>query len=251
MGLTARLELEDVWVAAPGGGWILRGVRHTFAERGLTALIGPSGAGKSTLLSLLNRLRDPDRGRVLVDGRDVRETEVRALRRRVGMVLQRPYLFPGTVAENVRFGPASRGEEGPPVEELLREVALGPEMAARRVDGLSGGEQQRVALARALANRPEVLLLDEPTASLDPGAALRVEETVRGLVERAGLTVVWVTHDLAQARRVADHVLLLWAGERVEAGEAAAFFAGPASEAGRRFLAGELLGRATGGREPA
>ncbi|MDI3316040.1 MAG: phosphate ABC transporter ATP-binding protein [Bacillota bacterium] len=251
MVLTAHLELEDVWVASPEGGWILRGIRLDFPERALTVLIGPSGAGKSTLLSLLDRLRDPDRGRVLLDGRDVRQLPVRELRRRVGLVLQRPCLFAGTVAENVRFGPSARGEAGPAVEELLAQVALPPEAAGRRVDGLSGGEQQRVALARALANRPEVLLLDEPTASLDPGATLHVEETVRRLVDGTGLTVVWVSHDLAQARRVADHVALLVAGELVERGEARAFFAEPVTETGRRFLTGAPPGRAETEETPA
>ena len=132
------------------------------------AVVGPSGSGKSSLLRLLNRLDEPTSGTVLFQNIDYREIPPRELRRKVGMVTQRPFLFPGTVYENVSFGPRQRGEEFSPsqAEELLTRVGLGG-YAARDVTNLSGGESQRVSLARALANSPIVLLLDEPTSALD------------------------------------------------------------------------------------
>jgi putative ABC transport system ATP-binding protein len=145
-------------------------------RRGETlAIVGPSGSGKTSLLRLLNRLDEPTSGTVFLDGADYRRLAPRDLRRRVGMVLQRPYLFPGTVAENLRFGPRQRGEELPDdqVDELLAGVGLGG-FAARNVANLSGGEAQRVSFARTLANAPEMLLLDEPTSALDDDAKAEV-----------------------------------------------------------------------------
>ncbi|HET8668529.1 MAG TPA: ATP-binding cassette domain-containing protein, partial [Terriglobales bacterium] len=131
------------------------------------AVTGPSGAGKSSLLRLLNRLDEPTSGSFSIEGQDYREFVARDLRRLVGMVMQTAYLFPGTVADNLRFGPRQVGEELPEkaVEQLLEEVGL-PGYASRTTENLSGGEAQRVSLARSLANRPIVLLLDEPTSAL-------------------------------------------------------------------------------------
>jgi putative ABC transport system ATP-binding protein len=185
----------------------------------LLGIVGPSGSGKSSLLRLLNRLDEPTSGTVYVDGRDYRELPPRELRRRVGMVTQRPFLFPGDVASNLRFGPQQRGEtlSDAEVSSLLERVGL-PGIASRYVSNLSGGEQQRVSLARALANRPEVLLLDEPTSALDDRAKSGIEELIRGLMAETSLTCVMVTHDREQARRLCDRVIVLEAGRLIHTG---------------------------------
>jgi putative ABC transport system ATP-binding protein len=174
---------------------------------------------------MLNRLDEPTRGTVFLEGRDYRQLPPRELRRRVGMVTQRPFLFPGDVASNLRFGPAQRGETVPDAEiaRLLERVGLAG-FAAREVSVLSGGEQQRVSLARALANRPEVLLLDEPTSALDEESKLGIEELIRSLVQDHGLTCVMVTHDRDQARRMCNRVILLEAGYLMQSGTAVEVF---------------------------
>jgi len=183
------------------------------------AIVGPSGSGKSSLLRLLNRLDEPTSGTVFVEGTDFRNLEPRELRRKLGMVTQRPYLFPGTVAENLQFGPAQRGETlaGEAIEELLSQVGL-KDYGGRNVANLSGGEAQRVSVARTLANSPLVLLLDEPTSALDEAAKLEVESSIQKVVHDHGLTCVMVTHDLAQASRLAEKALLLEAGRIMRAG---------------------------------
>jgi putative ABC transport system ATP-binding protein len=189
-------------------------------ERGdLVAIGGPSGAGKSSLLRLLNRLDEPSAGTVYLEDRDYRELEPRELRRRVGMLLQRPFLFPGSVAENLAFGPASHGETLPAgvIADLLQRVGL-TGYASREVSKLSGGEAQRVSLARTLANRPEILLLDEPTSALDEAAQLGVERLICQNIADQGLTCLIVTHDHAQAVRMARTAVVLEAGRVVESG---------------------------------
>jgi putative ABC transport system ATP-binding protein len=182
----------------------------------VVAVTGPSGSGKSSLLRLLNRLDEPTSGRVYLDGRDYREIPPRELRRRLGMLLQRPFLFPGTVARNLAFGPAAHDEKlaEETIAELLDSVGL-PGYADRDVRRLSGGEAQRVSLARTLANRPDVLLLDEPTSALDEAAQLGVEELVCRIINARGLTCVIVTHDREQATRMAGRTILLEAGRVV------------------------------------
>jgi putative ABC transport system ATP-binding protein len=179
----------------------------------LLAILGPSGAGKSSFLRLLNRLDEPTGGTFAVEARDYREITPRELRRRVGMVMQTAYLFPGTVAENIRYGPRQRGEHSTDdaVDLLLQQVGL-PGFASRTVENLSGGEAQRVAFARALANSPSVLLLDEPTSALDDIAKHGIEILIREVVRARGLTCLIVTHDMAEAARLAERVLLLERG---------------------------------------
>ena len=188
----------------------------------LMGIVGPSGSGKSSFLRLLNRLDEPTSGTVFLAGQDYRQLAPRELRRRVGMVTQRPFLFPGNVASNLRFGPLQRGEtlSDADVSELLERVGL-PGFAARDVVNLSGGEQQRVSLARALANRPEVLLLDEPTSALDEQAKLGIEQLICNVVRQHSLTCVLVTHDRDQARRMCDRVALLEAGRLIQTGNPA------------------------------
>jgi putative ABC transport system ATP-binding protein len=183
------------------------------------ALVGPSGAGKSSLLRLLNRLDEPTHGTVYLQDADYRTLEPRELRRKVGMVTQRPFLFPGTVADNLRFGPAQRGERLPDaaVADLLKRVGL-EGYAGRGVANLSGGEMQRVSVARTLANGPLVLLLDEPTSALDDDSKREVEGLLRSIVREQGLGCVMVTHDREQAARLADRALALANGRVVRAG---------------------------------
>jgi putative ABC transport system ATP-binding protein len=185
----------------------------------ILAVVGPSGSGKTSLLRLLNRLDEPNSGTVYVEGTDYRQIPPRDLRRKVGMVTQRPYLFPGTVQENLEFGPRQRGETvGEDVaNELLARVGLRG-YAPRNVANLSGGEAQRVSVARTLANSPLVLLMDEPTSSLDEASKLGIEMLIREIVTGQGLTCVMVTHDVAQAARLADRALLLEAAHIVRAG---------------------------------
>jgi putative ABC transport system ATP-binding protein len=183
------------------------------------AIVGPSGSGKSSLLRLLNRLDEPTSGTVFLDGADYRQIVPRDLRRRVGMVTQRPYLFKGTIAENLQFGPKQRGEtlSSESMDDLLSQVGL-KGYASRTVANLSGGEAQRVSLARTLANSPSVLLLDEPTSALDDASKAEVEVLFQKVVRERHLGCVLVTHDSAQAARIAQQALALEHGVVVKAG---------------------------------
>ena len=185
------------------------------------AITGPSGSGKTSLLRLLNRLDEPTSGTVYVEDVDYRNIEPRELRRKLGLVTQRPFLFPGTVADNLRFGPAQRGQtlssEG--IEQLLSQVGL-KDYSGRDVANLSGGEAQRVSLARTLANSPLALLLDEPTSALDEAAKHEVESAIQKVVRDQGLTCVIVTHDVQQAIRLASRALVLEQGRITRAGQA-------------------------------
>jgi len=185
----------------------------------MLAIVGPSGSGKSSLLRLMNRLDEPTSGTVYVQGIDYREIAPRELRRKLSMVTQRPYLFPGTVQENLRFGPLQRGEAVPAGEiaKLLDRVGLSG-YGDRNVANLSGGEAQRVSLARTLANSPLVLLLDEPTSALDESSKLEIERLIKEIVQERRLTCIIVTHDTAQARRLAGRALLVESGRIVRVG---------------------------------
>jgi putative ABC transport system ATP-binding protein len=183
------------------------------------AVTGPSGAGKSSFLRLLNRLDEPTGGTVLLDGRDYRSIPPRELRRRVGMVMQTAYLFPGTVADNVAFGPRQRGETfgTQQIATLLECVGL-PGYQDRDVGNLSGGEAQRISLARTLANAPEVLLLDEPTSALDETSARGIEQLLHRVVHERQMTCVIVTHNRLQAARFATRTMVMGAGRLVAIG---------------------------------
>ncbi len=183
----------------------------------VVAITGPSGAGKSSFLRLLNRLDEPTGGTVLLEGQDYKTIPPQEVRRRVGMVLQSPYLFPGSVADNIRFGPMQRGETErlESIEQLLEQVNLAG-FASRDVGNLSGGEAQRVSLARTLANSPQILLLDEPTSALDETTEADVETLICGIIRDRNLSCLMVTHDAAQAQRMASHVMLMEAGRLVQ-----------------------------------
>lgn len=205
---------EGVSVQA-GGARILDGITASVPDRGVTVLLGASGSGKSTLLRLCNRLEVPSHGVVRFRGDDVASLDPLDLRRRVGMVFQRPTLFPGTVRDNLLVA-APDGDEATFVGVLDR-AGLGAGFLERSGDDLSGGEAQRACLARTLVIRPQALLMDEPTSSLD-------DRNTRVLEERAcqlagdGVPVLWVTHDLDQAGRIGTHCLTLDSGRLVAGG---------------------------------
>lgn len=202
-----------------------------------TAIVGPNGAGKTTLLRIGMGLLTPTSGRVIWGGRQHVAPHRRAF------LFQRPVMLMRSAASNIGYALASakvpRGDHKQKISELLALVGLSgfEDRPARR---LSGGEQQRLALARALAREPEILFLDEPTASLDPGAAKSVEDVLRSVASR-GVKIVISTHDLGTARRLAGDVLLLHRGKVVEHSLSEVFFNQPKTEEARRFQAGDLL----------
>jgi putative ABC transport system ATP-binding protein len=197
-------ELREVGLDR-GGRTVLDGFGARIPE-GATAIVGPSGAGKSTLLRLLNRLADPDRGEISYRGRPLDSYEPLALRRQVALVPQLPALLEGTVESNLRYAAELAGEPLE-VDATLRRAGLDPSFAERDVARLSVGEQQRAMLARALAQRPSVLLLDEPTSALDHAARDAIEATLASLRTESNLSLVLVSHDPEQARRLGDEVL--------------------------------------------
>jgi len=178
---------------------------------GASGVVGPSGSGKSTLLRLLNRLADPDAGRVRYQGTDVRDMDPLSLRREVSLVPQLPALIDGTVHDNVAFGPRLAGHSFD-TRSCLELAGLDPEFEGRDASKLSVGEQQRVMLARALALEPRVLLLDEPTSALDQAARDAIEATLGGLRERTAISLVIVTHDTEQARRLVEYAVRIERG---------------------------------------
>ncbi len=232
---------------------VLRDVTVSFRPGAVTALLGPTGSGKSTLLRTLNRMNDKiggyrRRGDVLLDGHSIWAPHVNpmALRRRVGMLFQRPNPFPMSIADNVVAGVRAyrrmpRHELRDIAEQHLRAVGLWDAVSARLRDSpfrLSGGQQQLLCLARALAVDPGVLLLDEPTSSLDPVATESIEALIRRLTPR--LTVVIVTHNLAQARRVSDQAVFLHNGRMVEHGDTVQVFESPAEEETAQYVGGRF-----------
>jgi putative ABC transport system ATP-binding protein len=215
---TAELETRHL-SRALGARMLVQDVSLQVSAGEIVAVVGPSGAGKSSFLRLLNRLDEPTSGTVLLKSTDYRSIAPQELRRRVGMVMQTAYLFPGTVSANVAFGPKQRGEVLSPerIAVLLQRVGL-PGFADRHVSNLSGGEAQRVALARTLANEPDVLLLDEPTSALDEASVRGIEDLILGIVAERQMTCVMVTHNRAQAVRLAGRTMVMEAGRLVAVG---------------------------------
>jgi UDP-glucose/iron transport system ATP-binding protein len=207
-------ELLDVSLEIDGT-TILDHIDLAIADGAITVLVGPSGAGKSTVLRLLDRLEVPTSGEVRFRGRPLADLDVLALRRRVGMVFQRPAPFPGTVRDNLHVADPGADEEA--LVAALLAARLDAAFLDRPADDLSGGEAQRMCLARTLVTRPEVLLMDEPTSALDPEARRSLEGTAVRLADE-GRELVWVTHDLDQARRLGGEIVVL-VGGRI-AGEA-------------------------------
>ncbi len=232
---------------------LLEDVSTEFRPRRVTAIVGPTGCGKTTLLRCINRMHDQApgmrvSGSVTIGGIDIYApgVGVRGLRRRVGMLFQRSNPFPQSIADNISLAPrahglVSRREAAHLVEERLAEVGLW-EAVRSRLKGspfqLSGGQQQLLCLARALALSPDVLLLDEPTSSLDPATTEHIERLITHMSER--VTILVVTHNLAQAARISDDVLFLMAGRVVEAASSRTFFHDPGDERSRAYVSGRI-----------
>jgi ABC-type methionine transport system ATPase subunit len=223
---------------AVGGAEILKRVDAEAPGGRITAVVGPSGAGKSTLLRAVNRLIEPTAGEVFLDGVPTSGMDPLELRRRVGMVFQLPALFGESVEEAILYGARLAGLDAD-AARLLEMVGLDRALLARHPEALSVGQQQRVSIARALAVEPEVLLMDEPTSALDEAARRRVEDLTRGLNASFGLTMLFVSHDLAQVERVADRVVLLSEGKSEGAWEREEFFS-TAGDRARRLLSGRI-----------
>lgn len=207
------------------GRLVLADIDFAITAARITVLVGPSGAGKTSLLRILNRLDEPARGEIIYRDRRLVEWPVRELRRRVGFVFQTPIMFAGSVGDNLRaaarvasVGDADFDERA---ARVLKLAELDPALMNRPGGELSVGQQQRVNLARALMTGPEALLLDEPTSALDSGTATRLLDTVRGLSQEEGLTVVFATHRLEEARHIADSVLVMRDGRLREGGPGA------------------------------
>ena len=231
----------------------LHNINMALADRSISAFIGPSGCGKSTLLRVMNRMyalypKQRAEGEVLISGSDILKpsVDVAELRYRVGMVFQKPTPFPMSVFENVAFGLRLAGgirgaELKVRVESALRDAAIWDEVKDKlNADGrsLSGGQQQRLCIARAIAVQPEVLLLDEPTAALDPISTLRVEETLQALREK--YCIVVVTHNLQQAARVSNVTGFMFMGELVEIGPSSEIFTSPKNRKTDDYITGRF-----------
>lgn len=226
------IHLEGVTRRHADGATALNNVSLTIPAGSLTSVLGPSGCGKSTLLRLIAGLDVPDEGHIFIDGERV--SDLGPAQRHVGLVVQSYALFPHlNVLENVAYGPRMRGESSQTAQARAREVleSVGLEgMEDRSPQALSGGQQQRVALARALAHRPRLLLLDEPLSNLDSRLRRQMRENIRTLQQRLGLTVVYVTHDQAEAMAVSDHLVVMRGGCVLQADVPEEIYLHPASE---------------------
>ena len=230
----------------------LKNVQLEIAPREITAFIGPSGCGKSTLLKSLNRMNDLVEGcridgQVLLDGEDIYgDMDVNLLRKRVGMVFQKPNPFPMSIYDNVAFGPRTHGirsrvQLDELVEQSLRSAAIWDEVKDRlrkSAFGLSGGQQQRLCIARALAVKPEVLLMDEPTSALDPISTLKIEDLATEL--KKDYTIVMVTHNMQQATRISDKPAFFLLGEVVEFGVTDQIFSMPKDKRTEDYITGRF-----------
>ncbi len=230
----------------------LKNVSLDIREKEITAFIGPSGCGKSTLLKTLNRMNDlvegcKIEGKVLLDGKDIyQELDVTDLRRRVGMVFQKPNPFPMSIYDNIAYGPRTHGMRKKVdldnlVEKSLRQAAIWDEVKDRLKKSalsLSGGQQQRVCIARALAVSPEVLLMDEPTSALDPISTSRIEDLMMEL--KAHYTIVIVTHNMQQAARISDRTAFFLHGEVVEYNDTLTLFAHPQEAKTEDYITGRF-----------
>ncbi len=229
----------------------LKNISLRIPAQEITAFIGPSGCGKSTLLKTLNRMNDlvegcRTDGEILLDGADIRKTDPNLLRRRVGMVFQKPNPFPMSVYDNIAYGPRTHGVKSKAkldeiVERSLRDAAIFDEVKDRLKKsalGLSGGQQQRLCIARALAVEPEVLLMDEPTSALDPISTGKIEELALSLKEK--YTIVIVTHNMQQATRISDRTAFFLLGEVVEFDQTETLFSNPHDKRTEDYITGRF-----------
>ena len=246
------IEVED-FSFFYGSKQVLFNIGMTFETNRVTALIGPSGCGKSTLLRNINRMNDlvldvRHQGDIRIDGTSLYDprVEVISLRKRVGMVFQKYNPFPKSIYENIVFplrvaGRSRRAELDETVERSLKGAALWDEVKDKLHEsayGLSGGQQQRLCIARAIANRPQILLMDEPCAALDPIATLKIEDLMEDL--KKDLTIVIVTHNMQQATRIADRTAFMYMGRLVEYGETSQIFTNPAEKETEAYITGRF-----------
>ena len=231
----------------------LKGIDMKIPRQEITAFIGPSGCGKSTFLKTLNRMNDlvegvKIEGEVLYNGQDIfdKNVDVTWLRKKIGMVFQKPNPFPMSIYDNIAYGPRlhgthSKAELDELVERSLRGAALWDEVKDRLKKsalGLSGGQQQRMCIARALAVEPDVLLMDEPTSALDPASTIRIEELMSELKKQ--YTVVIVTHNMQQAARISDKCAFFLVGELIEMGETSQIFGHPQDKRTEDYISGRF-----------
>lgn len=230
----------------------LKNVNLDIPEKEITAFIGPSGCGKSTLLKSLNRMNDlvegcKITGEVTLDGVDIyKNIDVNLLRKKVGMVFQKPNPFPMSIYDNIAYGPRTHGIRSKAklddiVEKSLRDAAIWDEVKDRLKKsalGMSGGQQQRLCIARALAVEPEVILMDEPTSALDPISTLKIEDLMDSLKEK--YTVIIVTHNMQQATRIADYTAFFLVGEVIEYGETEELFSHPKQKKTEDYVTGRF-----------
>lgn len=235
-----------------GDNQALKKINMNIEEKKVTALIGPSGCGKSTFLRTLNRMNDlidnvRIEGQIEVDGEDIYKSEdVIKLRTKVGMVFQKPNLFPMSIYDNVAYGPRTHGIKDRKVldkivEESLRGAAIWDEVKDRLKSsalGLSGGQQQRICIARTIAMKPEVILMDEPTSALDPISTAKVEELIESLKDE--YTIVIVTHNMQQAARVSDQTAFFLTGEVVEFSDTKTMFTTPTDKRTEDYITGRF-----------
>ncbi len=232
---------------------VIKDISLELKSNSVTAFMGPSGCGKTTFLRAINRLNDlivgsKTTGEIRIDGQNIydKDVEIFELRRRVGMVFQKPNPFPKSIFDNVAFGPQLHGldekeELKTIVEKSLREAALWDEVKDRLEKSaldLSGGQQQRLCIARALAVNPDVILMDEPCSALDPIATAKIESLMRKLANR--YTVVIVTHNMQQAARVSDYTVFLYLGKLIESGTTKNVFENPTNELTEKYITGEF-----------
>lgn len=241
-------EIENLSVYY-GNKQALKNVTCVIPKNKITAVVGPSGCGKSTFLRVLNRMTDliPDcrvEGIVKLDGEDIMNLDPTILRKKVGMVFQKPNPFPKSVFDNVAYGPRIHGVKKKAelrriVERSLKQAALWEEVKdelKKNAVTLSGGQQQRLCIARAIAVEPEVLLLDEPTSALDPIATQKIERLLEELSKK--YTIVIVTHNLQQALRISDYMMFFYMGELVEFGETSVMMTNPKDRRTSDYLRG-------------
>ena len=216
---------------------IVDDVSYSFGSGRLYSIIGPSGAGKSSLLRLLNRLDENTNGCVKFKGGDTREFPPCELRQKIGYLFQTPHLFDRTVRDNLLYAQPHLSESK--ISRLVQQVQLPSGIVDAPVDNLSVGERQRVALARLLATQPEVALLDEPTAALDPANTEAIERLIRSVVADRGVTVIMVSHSPQQVVRMGGEAILMVDGKLIEHGDAVQLVKNPGTPQGRRYVTGE------------
>ncbi|MFD1032712.1 ABC transporter ATP-binding protein [Metaplanococcus flavidus] len=221
------------------GNKILRGITGSFPEGKITTLVGPSGAGKTTLLKLCNGLLSPDAGDIYIKDRQIDSFEPVELRRKVGIALQSAPMVNGTVYKNLALPMELQGEElgKEQAESLLHDVGLDGKFLERKTSDLSGGQRQKVSIARTLVNKPEILLLDEITSSLDRTSLKEVEELIALINRKFGTTIIWITHNLQQALDIGDYSWVMMDGEVVETGRSDLLRA-PANDRVKAFVQG-------------